>query len=397
MRLRHQLPVYSPVAVGAVGAAAAATLGLASNARQAFADLLRREYAAGDVLLCGSGTQALQVAIESARREIGNAAVVALPSFSCFDVASAAVGARGPVALYDVDPLSLSPDLDSLERVFTAGARIVVAASLYGIPVNWDEIEQRAAAHGAVIIEDAAQGHGASYQGRALGTLGQVSVLSFGRGKGWTGGAGGAVLFRDGKGSRMQLPPAPFSRNLGIAATLTAQWVLGRPALYGLPRAIPGLSLGETVYHAPRTPASMSRAAVAAALSTRAKSVHEASQRRANAEGLRNVLAENPALRPVAPRPGFRFESGFLRFPILAPHGLRGFGDQDAARRLGIAASYPLPLGELPEVARLLVGDLHWPGAKRLVSELVTLPVHSLGSQDDRVRLFAQIRAYGRR
>ena len=53
------------------------------------------------------------------------------------------------------------------------------------------EIAER---HGLAVVEDAAQGLGATWRGRPLGSFGDVSVLSFGRGKGWTGGVGGALL-----------------------------------------------------------------------------------------------------------------------------------------------------------------------------------------------------------
>src|SRR5215831_6183123 len=235
MHLRHQLAVYSPIPIRALSASVAATIGGNRDCLEQLDAVLRREYAADEVLLCGSGTQALQVAIESARDEIGRQAPVALPSFSCFDVASAAVGAGGPVILYDLDPFSLSPDLESLERALAAGARVVVVAPLYGIPVEWDAIEELASSYGAILIEDAAQGHGASHRRRPLGALGDISTLSFGRGKGWTGGSGGAVLFRRGRRASRTMRAALSTANLKTATVLAAQWGLGRPWLYGLP------------------------------------------------------------------------------------------------------------------------------------------------------------------
>src|SRR5439155_325596 len=101
-----------------------------------------------------------------------------------------------PVRQPPVHPPLPSPELDSLTAALTAGARLVVVTSLYGVPVQWRAVLECAAAVGAAVIEDAAQGFGASWLGRPLGSLGAVSVLSFGRGKGWTGGRGGALLAR---------------------------------------------------------------------------------------------------------------------------------------------------------------------------------------------------------
>jgi len=352
------------------------------------------------VLLCGSGTQALQVAIECARDDLGRQAAVALPAFSCFDVASAAVGAGGPVMLYDLDPLSLSPDLESLARVLAAGARVVVIAPLYGIPVDWDAIEDVASTQGATLIEDAAQGHGATHRRRPLGSLGDIGTLSFGRGKGWTGGAGGAVLFRRGRRSSRTLRTAASMASLKAATVLAAQWGLGRPSLYGLPQSAPGLELGETVYHPPREIRAIARASAAALLAGRAMSSGEADRRRENARKLRAQIADQPALREIASSAAGS-SAGYLRFPVLAAQGLRGFasaiGGEDAVRRLGVAASYPKELGELPALARLVVGESRMPGAAQLVHQLVTLPVHSLGSSRDLGRLVESIVSYGGR
>jgi dTDP-4-amino-4,6-dideoxygalactose transaminase len=383
--------------VRAVGASVAGLLGFRRHAPEELASLLRAEYSADEVHLCASGTDALQVAIESARNELGRDAIVALPAFSCFDVASAAIGAAGPFALYDIEPESLAPDLSSLDRALTLGARIAVVAPLYGIPVDWNTLEALASTHGALLIEDAAQGHGASYRNAPLGSLGDISTLSFGRGKGWTGGAGGAVLFRDRKVSGTEQGRVPVGASIGTAARLAVQWGLGRPWVYGLPRRLPGLSLGETVYHDPRPAMPMGGAIAAAVLASRKASLRESGLRRENAEWLRNLLGEQPALRAVACRAGADGLSGYLRFPVLAREGMRGFREPAAAVRLGVAQSYPAPLATLPRLAPLIVGQSEWPGAKQLSAKLITLPAHSLLSKRDRARLADQVRGYGAR
>jgi dTDP-4-amino-4,6-dideoxygalactose transaminase len=396
MHLRHQLAVYSPVPIRALAAATAAALGGNRDSVRQLELLLRQEYSADEVLLCGSGTQALQLAIQSARDDIGRQVAVGLPAFSCFDVASAAVGAGGPVILYDVDPLSLSPDLESLDRALAAGARIVVVAPLYGIPVDWDAIEDLASSHGATLIEDAAQGHGATHRRRPVGSLGDISTISFGRGKGWTGGAGGAVLFRRGRRSPRALRAIGGAANLRTAAVLAAQWGLGRPSLYGIPQVIPGLELGETAYHPPREPASISRASAAALLAARQAASEEAEQRRRNVQTLRAGIAHQPALREIESRAAGAI-AGHLRFAVLAAEGFGGFGDPKDVRRLGIAASYPKQLGDLPALAPFVVGNSRMSGAARLVHELVTLPVHSRESSRDLSALADRIASYGGR
>jgi perosamine synthetase len=376
-----QPPTYSPLQWSALRAGAGAALRRGGDDRAALCALLAREFAADGVALFASGTQALQTALLEARESVGGGpdVTVALPAFTCFDVATAAVGAGLRIALYDVDPTTLAPDLDSLTSVLADGVPIVVAAPLFGLPVDWEAVRDCAAATGALIIEDAAQGSGASWHGRPLGGLGDTSVLSFGRGKGWTGGGGGALLTR-GSGA---LPLARNGRDLGAelrALTLAAaQWAFGRPALYGIPAALPWLGLGETRYRDPVAPRALPRAAAGLLLRAAPAARREAAERRQRAEQLREAISGSPRVRLIQPVAGG--VPGYLRLPIRVKGGLDGVANAQMARRLGAARSYPSPLGELPAVRQRLVGDKgRWspPGAVELARELITLPTHSL-------------------
>jgi dTDP-4-amino-4,6-dideoxygalactose transaminase len=382
--MRYQLPAYSPVSLSAI---VSAYLAPDRKRPQQLEQLLQTQFAANAAVLCGSGTQALQLALAAAQRRIGSVAV-ALPAFTCYDVATAAIGGAHPVVLYDVDPDTLSPDLTSLRSVLLGGARIVVIAPLYGIPVDWAAITRLAAEFGAVVIEDAAQGQGARYQGHLLGSLGDVSVLSFSRGKGWTGGGGGAVLFRGAWGDD---DAHAISEGLQTAAhraaafiKLAAQWTLGRPQLYGLPTRLPWLGLAETRYREPEPPRLLSASAAHMLLATADVLEDEAATRRDNAAFYHAQMQAHPALQLVAIPPDSA--PGYLRFPLRVLHGSAAL--PGSAAGLGILPSYPASLRTLPALAPLLQNaDVDFPGADALVSQLVTLPTHSLVSSRDRGRV----------
>lgn len=387
--LWRQPPVYSPLPRAAVTSAVRESVSGRRDAETRLRDLLRREYAADHVILCASGTMALQLAIRAAIDQAGDATAVALPAFTCYDVATAAVGADARVALYDIDPETLGPDLGSLEAVLRAGAGVIVVAHLFGVPVDWEPVERLAADHGAVVIEDAAQGHGADWNGRRLGALGKLSVLSFGRGKGWTGGGGGALLVRSGPGA---LDPSiqPQVHTVGQPITLlraSVQSALGRPALYGLPAWIPWLGLGETRYHPPSAPEGMGQYAAAILMHSRAAAEREAGIRRRNAYALAAALT---ALRHVSPfrTGGAGVTPGFLRFPARVIGGFSNLAARDHLARLGVAPSYPKPLGRLqPISSRLAAPKRRLAGAETLARELVTLPTHSLLTHRDRQQM----------
>jgi len=375
--IRHQLPAYSPVTARAALLATGQLFGLGDDPRPALRALLEREYDASSVLLCGSGTQALTIAIQEARRRVDPDAPVALPAFSCFDVASAAVGANVRVSLYDLDPDTLAPDLVSLERVLRAGAGVAVIAPLYGMPVDWPSLAALAERYNAVLVEDAAQGHGAAWKGKRLGTLGEIATLSFGRGKGWTGGSGGAVLMHDAAGPARGVFSEPeFSRRAAVTIGVIAQWSLARPAVYGIPASIPALRLGQTTYVAPRPLRSMTRAAAATLVATYEASRKETEVRKGNAAQLLEAITDNPRARAIPVQS--ESTAGYLRLPVRLHKGMAGFRDEQRALALGIAPGYPKPLAELPQLAARLNGpDRVWSGTQTLVHELLTLPTHS--------------------
>jgi len=388
MRLRdlnpfwRQLPVYSPVTFVSLWAGLAGALGR-GNPLGRLRDLLLSEYGSAGLILLDSGTSALRLAIEGAMAETGSD-IVALPAYCCFDVATAAVGANARVALYDVRPETLGPDFDSLRRALEAGARTVVVAHLYGVPVDLDRSRQLADECGALLIEDAAQGAGGSWRGRQLGSWGDLGILSFGRGKGRTGGGGGALLANTARGASIlaglrEMPAG--AGGLSKIVKLSVQWAFGRPSLYGIPASLPFLGLGETTYKEPWQPTGMSTGPAAALLVNWEPSKREEEGRRRYASewsmrNRRECSNAHPPARPPA-RPA-EVWSGFLRAPTLTETAVTNSGRHDN----GIMRGYPNVLAELAPVRERLQTKEPLPGADTLVTQLVTGPSHRWKRQE---------------
>ena len=390
LHLRRQLPVYSPLRLGSITAG----IGSAFAGEHALRDIGRRldeRYGPHDLTLTDSGTSALTLALAAA----GGPA--AIPAFCCFDIATACDGAGTAPILYDLDPATLAPRRDSLARALAAGARSVVAVHLYGVPVSIPRVRAAAAPTGAVVIEDAAQGAGARYAGHRLGTMGSFAVLSFGRGKGVTAGGGGALLSND---------PAAASRLMALNILLdsaklpardvmatAAQWLLARPAVYGVPAALPFLGLGGTVYRRPHAPAGMSAFACGVLRASLHVEDREADFRRRNAARLTEAIGKRGgALRVVAAEDSAG-RCGYLRLPVLVESdAILPAMRSPAAARLGILPSYPVSLADLPRFRERVVnrGD-DFSGARRLAQRLVTFPVHSRVSPADLERMVAFI------
>ena len=385
--MRRQLPAFSPLTASAVGAALHRSLSVPERLRDEIAATLCHRYAARDALLVGSGTQALQLAIAGvqATRHRGP---VAMPAYCCYDLASAADGANADVLLYDLAPETLGPEARSLQLVMARGPTAVVAAHLYGYPVDMRGLAAASAESGAILIEDAAQAAGGMLDGVALGSFGSVSVMSFGRGKGVSAGAGGALLAHDEAGAqivswaaRQILPPRA---GIGELLALIAQWAFGRPALYGLPAAFPFLRLGETLYHEPDPVTAMSGAAIGA---LRVGLRAQPSVRRRLTATSRLLQRARASERVLTIGTVTGAEPGYLRLPLRV-HGVPAASVVRALGRHGVAPAYPSPLATLhPFQSRVLNRTDEFDGARELADSLITFPTHERLEESDIVAL----------
>jgi len=345
------------------------------------------------VILTDSGTTALALALRPS--PAGNSRPVALPAYACYDVATALDIAGVPFLLYDLDPATLGPDFDSLRRVLDAGADRIVVVHLYGLPVDMRGVSELARDFGALVIEDAAQGAGGSFGGIALGGLAPLGVLSFGRGKGTTGGRGGALLVQPDAEPWVEAQGSPNLRPATTALrdwpALLAQWALGRPSLYWLPASLPFLGLGDTIYHPPHLAAKLSGLAAAVLDKTLPLSDVEADHRRRNAARLKEALR---GTRLQAPEPPIGAWPGYLRFPVIVESDSQPPAEEAAL--LGIVPGYPRPLAELDGFGtRRQNSKEGFPGARRLAARLWTLPTHGALSDADLVRLESWCRSFG--
>lgn len=361
--------------------------------------LLRQRYGSKAALLTDSGTTALAAALIGILGDRPGGAV-ALPAFTCYDVATAAVGADAPVLLYDTEPHWLTPDLDSVRATLRQHTAAIVVAHLYGTPVGLSDVNRLAAEAGAIVIEDAAQAAGALLDGRRAGAQASLAVLSFGRGKGLTGGSGGALLAHDQVGERILERVRPLlagpRRGWRDLWAIAAQLFFARPTLYTLPAVLPVLRLGETIYRAPRPLRALSPVSNAVVTATWALADQEVEVRRRNAERLLGELRQQPGFEMIGTAPHAR--PGYLRLPVLASPLIRQAATQTAARRLGVMPGYPQALCDLERfVPRCLNRDAPFPGARLLAERLCTLPTHSRLGVRGMVRLERWIRTVGGR
>jgi dTDP-4-amino-4,6-dideoxygalactose transaminase len=130
---------------------------------------------------CASGTDAIWLAIAAANIGPGDA-VITTP-FSFFATVSAILRCGAQPLLADIDPATYNLSADSVETVLRdhAGAKIkaILPVHLYGQCADWDAFAALKQRHGLLLIEDAAQAFGATWNGTPAGALGDLAAFSF--------------------------------------------------------------------------------------------------------------------------------------------------------------------------------------------------------------------------
>src|SRR5215210_5697133 len=151
---------------------------------------------AGECVGVSNGTAAIQLALQACG--VGPGDEVIVPANTFFATAEAVSTAGATPVFVDCDPLTYNIDAARIDEVITERTRAVIPVHLYGQPADLDAVFEVAERHNLIVIEDAAQAHGARYKGRRVGPLGRAGCFSFYPGKNLGAyGEGGAVVTND--------------------------------------------------------------------------------------------------------------------------------------------------------------------------------------------------------
>ncbi|MBW4682217.1 MAG: DegT/DnrJ/EryC1/StrS family aminotransferase [Microcoleus vaginatus WJT46-NPBG5] len=144
----------------------------------------------------GNGTDALYLALRVLGIGPGDEVITVAHTFIATAEAISLTGAKPVFVDIREDTMLMNPD--ALEAAITPRTRAVIVVHLYGQPCEMDRIVEIARHHNLKVVEDAAQAHGAYWQGQRVGTLGDVACFSFYPGKNLGAyGDGGAVVSQD--------------------------------------------------------------------------------------------------------------------------------------------------------------------------------------------------------
>jgi len=157
-----------------------------------FANYIGVKYA----IALANGTLALELALNVLGITCGDEVIV--PSRTFIGTASAVVTRGAKPVVADVDRVSGNISVETIDKVRTNSTKAIIVVHLAGWPCDMSSIMSYAKQHDLLVIEDCAQAHGASYEGRKIGSFGDAAAFSFCQDKIMTTcGEGGMVLFRE--------------------------------------------------------------------------------------------------------------------------------------------------------------------------------------------------------
>jgi dTDP-4-amino-4,6-dideoxygalactose transaminase len=305
-----------------------------------------------------SGTTGLHLALLA--HGIGEGDEVITAPFTFIASANAAVFTGATPVFVDVEPDTFNIDPNLVEAAITPRTRALLPIHLYGHPAAMPELHEIARRHGLLVIEDAAQAHGATVKGKKVGTLGNTAVFSLYPTKNMTAGEGGFVTTDDD----------------GIAAAIRMLRQHGESERY-LHQVI-GYNFRMTDICA----------AIGLAQLRRLEGFNAARHR--NAQVLSAGLDGISGL--VAPVERTGYGHVYHQYTVRVERGRDELRKALTERGIGTGVYYPIPVHRQPVYEKRGYGGLSFPVSERLAGEVLSLPVHPALSEGDLTRIVKTVR-----
>ena len=324
------------------------------------------------VLLCGSGSLALELALRACGVQPGDEIVI--PTFCCSAVVPPILSLGATPVLADLGN-ELNVTVETIAAVLTKKTRVVIVPHLFGNPAEIRSIAELAQSRNVYVIDDAAQAFGATIGDQPVGSFGNCGILSFGNQKLCPSIGGGALVSRGNdfvvEKSPELLASAPHVATLGrCLSTLTwnrwGHWLapftkLGsrHPDPAGMP--------------SPYRRASMANVYAAVAVTLVDRLTEHIAARRERVRAYQQLLGQNGSLELIPHRSGSACLTQVVR--VLPRKRSRDVAMEVvnalATKKYAIRGSY-VPLHLIPGLSACVWDRL--PHADRIWSDLIELP-----------------------
>ncbi|WP_102194363.1 DegT/DnrJ/EryC1/StrS family aminotransferase [Microbacterium aurantiacum] len=303
-----------------------------------------------------SGTAGLHLGLLAAGVGAGDEVIV--PSFTFAATGNSVALTGGTPVFVDIEPDTFTLDPAAVAAAITPNTKGILPVHLYGHPARMRELEALAAERGVALYEDAAQAHGASLDGRPVGSFGEFAMFSLYPTKNMTSGEGGMVTTATAEIARR----VKLLRNQGMERQYENEVI--------------GFNARMTDIHAAIGRVQLTK--VDAWTKTRQDN---AAFLDANLQGV------------VVPPVAAGAVHVYHQYTIRVPEDRDGFvAALKSEYQVGAGVYYPIPNHRLPSLAHFAPG-LDLPETERAAREVVSLPVHPSLTQQDLERIVTAVNA----
>ena len=357
-----------------------------------FSTELKDYFGKSHCFLVSSGKAALTLILGVLKEQYPERDEVIIPAYTCYSVPSAIVRAGLKIKLCDTDADSFDFDFERLRPMLKSKKLLcVVPTHLFGLPADIKRLKKMIDDPEVTVLEDAAQALGGEWQGQKLGTLGDVGFFSLGRGKAFSTVEGGIILTDSDelaaslKRQLSELPEYTHFEVFKLFLYTAALNIFLNPTFFWIPKSLPFLKLGETVFDPDFQMGQLSsfQAGLTRNWIDRLQSFRQVRQE--NTKRWMSVLdtmcckicLPNDVNIPDIIRLPVEIEDEKYRAEILELGSING---------TGISIAYPEILSEVPELKEMFKGK-NFPAAKKCAGELITFPLHPFSSHKDLDRI----------
>jgi dTDP-4-amino-4,6-dideoxygalactose transaminase len=356
---------------------------------------LKEFFGVRHCFLVSSGKTALALILQGLHKLYPERTEVVIPAYTCYSVPSAVTRAGLKVRPCDIDPETLDYDFSRLPAVLSSTGNkkpaepplAILAIHLFGVPADVARVQELAEPLNIPLIEDAAQAMGGISRGKKLGTLSDISFFSLGRGKALSTVEGGILLTdRNDLAAEIQklsktVPQYTVFEQAALILKALFLQVFANPALFWLPKSIPALQLGRTLYEPHFKMRQMCGFQAGLAIRWMKTLEHFTHVRRRNTAHWFRLFQSNG----LSPSCIFNSDTeSLIRYPLRIPDTEQREAILDASRRqgLGIMPGYPDAVTAIPELETDPAGTVI--AARKTARELITLPTHPYLTEADR-------------
>jgi perosamine synthetase len=360
-----------------------------------FTNDIKHHFGVKHCFFVSSGKTALYAILKALLKIHPDKDEVLVPAFNCYSVPSAIVKAGCKVRLCDIDPHTLDFNKKQLAWELSDSKRLqcVIPTHLFGLDVDIGSVRNLIKEESIFIVEDAAQAMSSSARKFCLELAGDVGFFSLGRGKAFSTYEGGIIITNnDVIGQNLEtiineFPDYSAIQTIKLIIKTIAVTILSNPLLFGIPKSLPFLKIGETAFEHffPILKLGLFQAGLAYNWAKKLDEFIE--QRRNNTAFWALFFKEYHDYDIYSFVNSDDYIPALLRFPIVILNDKkRNFILSESERYgLGICRTYPDSLDNLVELE--FFQPVKCQKSEMIARTIVTLPVHPYLTVSDRERI----------